>query len=44
MSTDITDIKKKQPSRKGKKAWRKNVDITGLESGLESLRSEERVR
>ncbi|CAO3639073.1 unnamed protein product [Cunninghamella blakesleeana] len=44
MSTDITDIKRKQPSRKGKKAWRKNVDITALEFGLESLRFEERVR
>ncbi|KAI8088689.1 ribosome biogenesis protein Nop53/GLTSCR2 [Halteromyces radiatus] len=36
--------KKSQPSRKGKKAWRKNVDVEELESGLESLRSEERVR
>lgn len=30
----------KQPSRKGKKAWRKNVDITAVDSGLESLREE----
>ncbi|WPH04685.1 Hypothetical protein R9X50_00757800 [Acrodontium crateriforme] len=30
----------KQPSRKGKKAWRKNVDITQLTSGLENLRDE----
>lgn len=30
----------KQPSRKGKKAWRKNVDITDVVSGLETLREE----
>jgi nucleolar protein 53 len=30
----------KQPSRKGKKAWRKNVDITEVQSGLELLREE----
>ena len=30
----------KQPSRKGKKAWRKNVDITELQSGLEDVRDE----
>ncbi|KZT26047.1 tumor suppressor protein Gltscr2 [Neolentinus lepideus HHB14362 ss-1] len=33
----------KQGSRKGKKAWRKNVDIEGVEEGLEGLRVEERV-
>jgi nucleolar protein 53 len=32
-----------QSSRKGKKAWRKNIDIQPVEQGLESLRSEERV-
>lgn len=32
-----------QPSRKGKKAWRKNVDIVDVEDGLEQLRDEERV-
>lgn len=32
-----------QPSRKGKKAWRKNVDIEEIEIGLESLRDEERL-
>jgi len=32
-----------QPSRKGKKAWRKHVDLEDLESGLEELRAEERV-
>ena len=30
----------KQPSRKGKRAWRKNVDITSVQDGLESLRDE----
>ncbi|PPJ56912.1 hypothetical protein CBER1_02250 [Cercospora berteroae] len=29
-----------QPSRKGKKAWRKNVDITEVSSGLDNLRTE----
>ena len=32
-----------QSSRKGKKAWRKNVDIEDLEDKLESLREEERT-
>jgi nucleolar protein 53 len=30
----------KQPSRKGKKAWRKNVDLTEVESGLDTVRDE----
>jgi hypothetical protein len=30
----------KQPSRKGKKAWRKNVDVTEIQEGLEELRDE----
>jgi hypothetical protein len=30
----------KQPSRKGKKAWRKNVDITEVQEGLEIVRDE----
>ncbi|CUS15810.1 unnamed protein product [Tuber aestivum] len=30
----------RQPSRKGKKAWRKNVDVTDVSAGLESLREE----
>ncbi|KAJ3334222.1 hypothetical protein HDU76_006594 [Blyttiomyces sp. JEL0837] len=30
-------------SRKGKKAWKKNIDITDLESQLDQLRSEERL-
>ncbi|ORX35070.1 ribosome biogenesis protein Nop53/GLTSCR2 [Kockovaella imperatae] len=33
----------KQKSRKGKKAWRKNVDITAEEQALEHAREEERV-
>ena len=32
-----------QSSRKGKRAWRKNIDIQPVEQGLESLRAEERV-
>jgi len=30
----------KQSSRKGKRAWRKNVDITEIQSGLENARNE----
>ncbi|KAI1775709.1 P60-like protein [Hypoxylon cercidicola] len=30
----------KQPSRKGKKAWRKNIDVTEIEKGLEELNEE----
>ncbi|CAG8506577.1 9966_t:CDS:1, partial [Racocetra persica] len=32
-----------KPSRKGKKAWRKNVDITEVEEALEKIRDEERT-
>ena len=32
-----------QSSRKGKKAWRKNIDITPEESALEQAREEERA-
>ncbi|KAI9056471.1 P60-like protein [Trametes sanguinea] len=32
-----------QSSRKGKRAWRKNVDIEPVEEALEGLRAEERV-
>lgn len=32
-----------QSSRKGKKTWRKHVDIGEVEQGLEELRQEERV-
>ena len=30
----------KQPSRKGKKAWRKNVDIEEVENGINEVREE----
>ncbi|KYK61979.1 P60-like protein [Drechmeria coniospora] len=30
----------RQPSRKGKKAWRKNVDVTEVQRGLEELNDE----
>lgn len=30
----------RQPSRKGKKAWRKNVDVTELQQGLDEVRDE----
>ncbi|KAI1266065.1 P60-like protein [Xylariaceae sp. FL1019] len=30
----------KQPSRKGKKAWRKNVDVTQVTKGLEELKDQ----
>lgn len=33
----------KQPSRKGKKAWRKNVDVTQVHDGLEEYREEVRA-
>ena len=29
-----------QPSRKGKKAWRKNVDVTEVEQGLDELNAQ----
>ncbi|KAL8965022.1 MAG: hypothetical protein Q9183_004077 [Haloplaca sp. 2 TL-2023] len=29
-----------QPSRKGKKAWRKNVDVSEIQQGLETVRDE----
>ena len=32
-----------QTTRKGKKAWRKNVDLDDLEGKLEDLRTEERI-
>jgi hypothetical protein len=32
-----------QSSRKGKRAWRKNVDIEDLEEKLEGIREEERT-
>lgn len=32
-----------QGSRKGKRAWRKNVDLQDVEEGMEGLRAEERL-
>ncbi|EEB95305.1 hypothetical protein MPER_05742, partial [Moniliophthora perniciosa FA553] len=32
-----------QPSRKGKRTWRKNVDLDDVEEGLEEIRTQERV-
>ncbi len=32
-----------QSSRKGKRAWRKNVDLQEVEEGQEALRAEERL-
>ena len=42
MSATVKEAPKqhKQPSRKGKKAWRKNVDLTEVQSGLEDAREE----
>lgn len=31
----------KQPSRKGKRAWRKNVDVSQVQEGLRTLKDEE---
>lgn len=44
MSSSLEQEKKKtQRSRKGKKAWRKNVDISDVIKGQEELRAVERV-
>lgn len=32
-----------QPSRKGKKAWRKNTDVADVEEQLDDIRNEERL-
>ncbi|KAI5959014.1 uncharacterized protein KGF55_005668 [Candida pseudojiufengensis] len=37
-------IKKRQPSRKGKKAWRKNVDIEDIEQDLQDKRDEQIIK
>lgn len=34
---------KKQASRKGKRAWRKNIDIADVEAGLEDVRDRKRL-
>ncbi|KAJ8472378.1 hypothetical protein ONZ45_g16675 [Pleurotus djamor] len=41
-STIGAPAQKNQSTRKGKKAWRKNIDIEDVETGLEELRAEER--
>ena len=33
----------RQASRKGKKAWRKNIDLSATEAALEDLREQERA-
>ncbi|KAK9723273.1 hypothetical protein K7432_002070 [Basidiobolus ranarum] len=44
MSTQSTPIiPKKKGSRKGKKNWKKNIDITEVENTLEDIRAEERA-
>ncbi|EME78300.1 uncharacterized protein MYCFIDRAFT_157129 [Pseudocercospora fijiensis CIRAD86] len=40
MASNTAPATYKQPSRKGKKAWRKNVDITEVQSGLDELRTD----
>lgn len=42
MSTSVDAPQQfKQTSRKGKKAWRKNVDITTVQEGLRDLKDAE---
>ncbi|KAI0227342.1 hypothetical protein L0F63_007123, partial [Massospora cicadina] len=36
----VAEEAKKQPSRKGKKAWRKNIDLTSVEKTLEAIEQE----
>ncbi|RKO85356.1 ribosome biogenesis protein Nop53/GLTSCR2, partial [Blyttiomyces helicus] len=43
MTPATTTPKLAQPSRKGKKAWRKNVDVGDVEEKLDELRTEERL-
>ncbi|KAF2121534.1 ribosome biogenesis protein Nop53/GLTSCR2 [Lophiotrema nucula] len=41
MSTSVAaPAQHKQPSRKGKKAWRKHVDVTEVQEGLEDVREQ----
>jgi nucleolar protein 53 len=39
-ATNTAPATHKQPSRKGKKAWRKNVDVTTIQQGLADARDE----
>ncbi|KAG7663927.1 uncharacterized protein J8A68_002554 [[Candida] subhashii] len=41
MSSETNRASKPQPSRKGRKAWRKNIDIQDVESGLQTAREKE---
>lgn len=41
MASTVAPSQYKQSSRKSKTAWRKNVDITELQAGLEAAREEE---
>src|SRR5690242_11646506 len=38
--SDAAPAQYKQKSRKGKKAWRKNVDVTEVASGLDEVRGQ----
>lgn len=38
--SDAAPAQYKQKSRKGKKAWRKNVDVTAVASGLDEVRDQ----
>lgn len=38
--SDAAPAQYKQKSRKGKKAWRKNVDVTEVASGLDEVRDQ----
>ncbi|KAJ1974810.1 hypothetical protein H4R35_003438 [Dimargaris xerosporica] len=42
-SKDVPATASKQRSRKGKKAWRKNIDLNDIETGLENSRADERL-
>lgn len=43
-STDIgRPAQYKQPSRKGKRSWRKNIDLSATEAALEDIREQERT-
>ncbi|KAL6710420.1 hypothetical protein ACN47E_009366 [Coniothyrium glycines] len=39
-TTGLAPAQYKQPSRKGKKAWRKNVDVTQIQDGLDDVREQ----
>ena len=41
MATERAPAQYKQPSRKGKKAWRKHVDVSDVQAGLEDAREED---